>query len=187
MLVFERSSWSLSSTAVPWEDKHMKIGSSFDLHKQQSLRSRFWLCHPPTDLPGTDLHTLNISSMILRDEEILLQCMDSDTRALASVFTVFNLKASLETLKTALCSKTSMTVMERCTITLPAEHLEHLLELSDEAESYFGQLNWYEEYNARTSTHREQTVQIRQLQLRSFPSPILPKSLYSNSSSQAKP
>jgi hypothetical protein len=140
--------------SIPWEDNHMKIGSGYDLHKQQSLRSPFWLCHPPTDLPEMDLHTLEISSMILRDEETLLQYMTSDTRALASVFTVFNLKALLETLKTARCSKTSMTVIKRCTITLPAEHLEHLLELSHEADSCFGRLNWYKEDNARTFMSR---------------------------------
>jgi hypothetical protein len=128
----------------------MKIGSGYDLHKQQSLRSPFWPCHPFSELPGTDLHTLEISSKILRDEETLLQYMTSDTRALASVFTVFNLKASLEALKTARCSKTSMTVIKRCTITLPAENYEHMLELSDEAESCFGRLNWYADDNART-------------------------------------
>ncbi|KAH3993594.1 hypothetical protein HBH70_187720 [Parastagonospora nodorum] len=140
--------------SIPWEDNHMKIGSGHDLHKQQSLRSPFWPCHPPTNLPGTELHTLEISSKIFRDEETLLQYMTSDTRALASVFTVFNLKASLETLKTARCSKTSMTVIKRCTITLPAEHLEHLLELSDEAESCFGRLNWYKEENAKNFMSR---------------------------------
>jgi len=136
--------------SIPWDDNYMKIGSGYDLHKQQSLRSPFWPCHPSSELPSTDLHTLEISSKILRDEETLLQYMTSDTRALASVFTVFNLKASLETLKTARCSKTSMTVIKRCTITLPAEHHEHLLELSDEAESCFGRLNWYGEENAQT-------------------------------------
>ena len=136
--------------SIPWVDNHMKIGSGYDLHKQQSLRSPFWPCHPSCELPSTDLHTLEISNKILRDEETLLQYMTSDTRALASVFTVFNLKASLETLKTARCSKTSMTVIKRCTITLPAEHYEHMLELSDEAESCFGRLNWYGEDNART-------------------------------------
>jgi len=136
--------------SIPWDDKYMKIGSGYDLYKQQSLRSPFWPCHPSSELPSTELHTLEISSKILRDEETLLQYMTSDTRALASVFTVFNLKASLETLKTARCSKTSMTVIKRCTITLPAEHHEHLLELSDEAESCFGRLNWYGEDNAQT-------------------------------------
>ncbi|KAH6860533.1 hypothetical protein B0T12DRAFT_499419 [Alternaria alternata] len=78
----------------------------------------------------TDLHTLEISSKILRDEETLLQYMTSDTRAL----------------KTAQCSKKSMIVIKRCTIMLPAEHYERLLELSDEAESCFGRLNWYGQY-----------------------------------------
>ncbi|CAN9367029.1 unnamed protein product [Alternaria alternata] len=86
---------------IPWDDNYMKIGSGYDLHKQQSLRSPFWPCHPSSELPSTGLHTLEISSKILRDEETLLQYMTSDTRALASVFTVFNLKASLEALKTA--------------------------------------------------------------------------------------
>jgi hypothetical protein len=116
--------------SIPWDNNYMKMGSGYDLHKQQSLRSPFWPCHPSSELPSTDLHTLEISSKILRDEETLLQYMTSDTRALASVFTVFNLKASLEALKTAQCSKTSMTVIKRCTITLPAEHYERLLELS---------------------------------------------------------
>ncbi|CAN9173507.1 unnamed protein product [Alternaria alternata] len=139
---------------IPWDDNYMKIGSGYDLHKQQSLRSPFWPCHPSSELPSTGLHTLEISSKILRDEETLLQYMTSDTRALASVFTVFNLKASLEALKTAQCSETCMTVIKRCTITLPAEHYERLLELSDEAESCFGRLNWYGEDNARTFTTR---------------------------------
>ncbi|RYN78275.1 hypothetical protein AA0120_g11013 [Alternaria tenuissima] len=120
--------------SIPWDDNYMRIGSGYDLHKQQSLRSPFWPCHPSSELPSTDLHTLEISSKILRDEETLLQYMTSDTRAL----------------KTAQCSKKSMIVIKRCTIMLPAEHYERLLELSDEAESCFGRLNWYGDDNARS-------------------------------------
>lgn len=140
--------------SIPWEDSHMGIGSGYDLHRQQSMRSPFWPFHSNDDLPGVDLHRLEISSKVFRDEESLLHFMTSDTRALASVFTVFNLKASLETLNTTSCSKTSMTVIKRCTITLPAENHEDSLELSDEAKSCFGRLNWNKADNAKTFMSR---------------------------------
>jgi hypothetical protein len=141
---------------IAWDDAHMTIGSGFNLRKHQILRSPFAFYQPPTDdlTHPRNAHTIQISQQTFRDQDTLQHYLKSDTQMLASVFSAVSIKASVGCLKSARCSKTSMTVVKRCTITLPAEHFERDLGLTKEAEACFGTLNWYKGSNAQNFMDR---------------------------------
>lgn len=141
---------------IAWDDAHMTIGSGVNLRRHQTLRSPFHLYQPGTDdlANARCAHVIQISQQTFRDYDTLLHYLKSDTRMLASVFSAFSIEASFGCLKSARCSQTSMTVVKRCTITFPAEHFEHDLEFTQEAEACFGPLNWYKLSNAQNFMNR---------------------------------
>jgi hypothetical protein len=114
---------------------NMNIGSGYDVRSQQIKRSPFQRLQPqPSVAVNPESAQVHLTYKSFRKVEDLESYMSNVTSASVGYAGIASIKAAASTLSSAKCNATNMTVVIRCTITLPAEHFDRDLVLTDEAE-----------------------------------------------------
>lgn len=126
--------------SIPWVP-HMTIGSGYNASGQQVVRSPFRQLPQeeltaPMPRESAEIHLTYKSFRTSADLESYMSNVSSGS--VGGLFGIATVRAAASCLSSAKCNETNMTIIIRCTITLPAQHFSHDLELTNEAESCLG-------------------------------------------------
>ncbi|KAF2445186.1 hypothetical protein P171DRAFT_473055 [Karstenula rhodostoma CBS 690.94] len=121
--------------SLPWDASHMSLGGGYDMARRESLPSPFEEVDPDdsydscTDVfPQVDVHT-----QLFRDERELTDVLRSMTAASISHLSVASVNAIAGYIRESKCNSQNMCLVLRCTLSMPPEHFDRELDLSEEA------------------------------------------------------
>jgi hypothetical protein len=121
--------------SLPWDASHMNVGGGYDMAKRESLPSPF----EEVDIDGsydsfTDVFPqVNVHTQLFRDERELTDLLRSMTAASVSYLSIASVKAIAGYIRESKCNSQNMCLFFRCTLSMPPEHFDRQLELSEEA------------------------------------------------------
>ncbi|KAF9739896.1 hypothetical protein PMIN06_006061 [Paraphaeosphaeria minitans] len=120
--------------SIPWDASHISIGSGYDMARRESLPSPFEEVYIDDSYDSTDVFPqVDMHTQLFRDERELTDFLRSMTTASVSQLSVASVNAVAGYIRESKCNSQNMCLVLRCTLSMPPEHFDRELDLTEEA------------------------------------------------------
>ncbi|KAK7192713.1 hypothetical protein DPSP01_006857 [Paraphaeosphaeria sporulosa] len=120
--------------SLPWDASHMNIGGGYDMARRESLPSPFEEVYIDDSYDSTDVFPqVDMHTQLFRDERELTDSLRSMTTASVSHLSVASVNTVSGYIRESKCNSQNMCLILRCTLSMPPEHFDRELDLTEEA------------------------------------------------------
>jgi hypothetical protein len=127
----EYSSMIKQHGSLPWDSSHMVLGGGYDMAARESLPSPFDEVEAEESYSTDTFPQVDVQSQVFRDEQELTNHLWNTASASSPNHSLASVKAMSSYIKTAKCNSENACLVLRCTLSMPPEHFDHELDLSD--------------------------------------------------------
>jgi hypothetical protein len=117
--------------SLPWDSAHMVLGGGYDMTARESLPSPFDEVEAEESYATDTFPQVDVHSQVFRDEQELTNHLWTAASASSPNHSLASAKAMASYMKTAKCNSENACLVLRCTLSMPPEHFDNELDLSD--------------------------------------------------------
>jgi hypothetical protein len=117
--------------SLPWDSAHMVLGGGYDMAARESLPSPFDEVEAEESYATDTFPQVDVQSQVFRDEQELTNHLWTTASASSPNHSLASVKAMSSYIKTTKCNSENACLVLRCTLSMPPEHFDNELDLSD--------------------------------------------------------
>jgi hypothetical protein len=117
--------------SLPWDSAHMVLGGGYDMTARESLPSPFDEVEAEESYSTDTFPQVDVQSQVFRDEQEFTNHLWATASASSPSYSLASVKAMASYIKTARCNSENVCLVLRCTLSMPPEHFDSELDLSD--------------------------------------------------------
>ena len=117
--------------SLPWDSAHMVLGGGYDMVARESLASPFEEVEAEETYSADTFPHVDVQAQMFRDEQELINHLWSTASASSPYHSPATVKAMASYMKTARCNSETACFVLRCMLSMPPEHFDGELDLSD--------------------------------------------------------
>lgn len=117
--------------SLPWDSAHMVLGGGYDMTAHESLPSPFDEVEAEESYATDTFPQVDVQTEVFRDEQELTNHLWATASASSPNHSLASVKAMVAYIKTARCNSENACLILRCTLSMPPEHFDNELDLSD--------------------------------------------------------
>jgi len=118
---------------LPWDSAHMVLGSGYDMITREPLPSAFEEVDIEDSYSTETFPQVDVQAQVFRDEQELTEHLWSLASATSPSSSLASVKSMASYIKTAKCNAENACLILRCTLSMPPEHFDGELDLTDTA------------------------------------------------------
>jgi len=116
---------------LPWDSAHMVLGSGQDMTTRETLPSPFEEVDVEDSYSTETFPQVDVQAQVFRDERELTEHMWSMASASSPSSSLASVKSMASYIRTTKCNAENACLILRCTLSMPPEHFDGELDLSD--------------------------------------------------------
>jgi hypothetical protein len=117
--------------SLPWDSAHMVLGSGYDMITREPLPSAFEEVDVEDSYSTETFPQVDVQAQVFRDEQELTEHLWSLASATSPSSSLASVKSMASYIKTAKCNAENACLILRCTLSMPPEHFDGELDLTD--------------------------------------------------------
>jgi hypothetical protein len=117
--------------SLPWDSAHMVLGSGYDMITREPLPSPFEEVDVEDSYSTETFPQVDVQAQVFRDEQELTEHLWSMASATSPSSSLASVKSMASYIKTAKCNTKNACLILRCTLSMPPEHFDGELDLTD--------------------------------------------------------
>jgi hypothetical protein len=117
--------------SLPWDSAHMVLGSGYDMITREPLPSAFEEVDVEDSYSTETFPQVDVQAQVFRDEQELIEHLWSLASATSPSSSLASVKSMASYIKTAKCNAENACLILRCTLSMPPEHFDGELDLTD--------------------------------------------------------
>jgi hypothetical protein len=117
--------------SLPWDSVHMVLGSGYDMITREPLPTPFEEVDVEDSYSTETFPQVDVQAQVFRDEQELTEHLWSMASATSPSSSLASAKSMASYVKTAKCNAENACLILRCTLSMPPEHFDGELDLTD--------------------------------------------------------
>ena len=117
--------------SLPWDSTHMVLGGGYDMIARESLPAPFEEIDVEDSYSTETFPQVDVQAQVFRDEQDLTEHLWSMASASSPSSSLAAVKSMASYIKTAKCNTENACLILRCTLSMPPEHFDGELDLTD--------------------------------------------------------
>jgi hypothetical protein len=117
--------------SLPWDPTHMVLGGGYDMIARESLPAPFEEIDVEDSYSTETFPQVDVQAQVFRDEQELTEHLWSMASASSPSSSLASVNSMASYIKTAKCNAENACLILRCTLSMPPEHFDGELDLTD--------------------------------------------------------